>query len=171
MGVIGNDNQNSTTVKNCSLQGTLNTTGSSGRCGSLFGYIYNKTLVIQNVSTSVYLISNTTNQGYMGMIGVTQISTITITKLTVTSTLNSPITYRTAILIGEQGGGSLVLQNSTITSTVTNGALTYLQACGPGIVVGITDGIGNSISIQNVVANINMAFNDSFGAIVSNSYG
>ena len=96
----------------------------------------------------------------MGMIGVTQISTITITKLTVTSTLNSPITYRTAILIGEQGVGSLVLQNSTITSTVTNGALTYLQACGPGIVVGITDGIGNSISIQNVVANINMAFND-----------
>ena len=79
--------------------------------------------------------------------------------------MNAANVLRTGIIIGEIATGSLTLQQSTITSTVTIGTV---GIGGFGVIVGIVDGSVNSVVLTSVVANVSISVNATVGAIIGN---
>ena len=59
-GPVGQISHNSTTLANWIIIGTLNTTTSTGRCGSLVAYIYGPLIQAKNITTSVSILVNST---------------------------------------------------------------------------------------------------------------
>ena len=83
--------------------------------------------------------------------------------MNMSGSMNAVYVLRTGLIIGEQCGASLTIQQSTITTSVT---ITTVALGGFGVIVGIIDGTGNSIVLTTVVANVSISVNGTIGAIV-----